>query len=218
MLGYARCRAPELTDVDSRILKICVLIPLYTVLSFVTVVAPDSYVYLTPWIDVYQAIALGSFFLLLCEYVSPSLESRDVFFAAMSVPLKGKKQGQSISGLEFYRVCSQSACPLRRAQWVKELTLHKKKWFAIFQYPIVATGVAVIQDVTQAANVFCLENSSIHFAHLWVSKRLGLAVLHGMPEPLARLTHGDSVPSRGTFLYSLPSCPRSNSTLFSRRI
>jgi hypothetical protein len=91
-----------------RILKICALIPIYGIVSFITIAFPNSYIYLDSWIEVFQAIALGSFFLLLCEFVSPSSQSRDVFFAGLEVPksrLGGRKNGgRPVDGLEWYRV------------------------------------------------------------------------------------------------------------------
>ncbi|EXJ86043.1 hypothetical protein A1O1_06412 [Capronia coronata CBS 617.96] len=129
---------------QTKILKICALIPIYAVLSFITIAVPDSYVYLTPWIEVFQAIALGSFFLLLCEYVSPSAQTRDVFFAALKV---SEKKGKQVQGLGWYR----------------------RRWFLIFQYPLVTFAVAIITDATQPSNEYCLESSNIHFAHLWCS-------------------------------------------------
>ena len=87
-------------------MKICILIPCYSVLSWIGIAWPNTYVYLLPWIEFFQAFAVGSFFLLLCEFVSPSSQWRDVFFAALEMPAKkkGKKAGQKVDGLEFYRV------------------------------------------------------------------------------------------------------------------
>lgn len=137
----------ELTNAK-RILKICTLIPVYSIGSWISIAWPNSYIYIYPWLEFYQGIALGSFFLLLCEYVSPSAASRDVFFAALKVPNKrrGRDSGKEIDGLAWYR----------------------KKWFAVFQYPIVALLVSIVTDITQGANVYCLTSSSAHFAHLWV--------------------------------------------------
>ncbi|KAI1629515.1 organic solute transporter Ostalpha-domain-containing protein [Exophiala viscosa] len=133
---------------QSKILKICALIPIYSILSFLSIAFPNTYIYLDPWIEFFQGIALGSFFLLLCEFVSPSASSRDVFFAALQVPKSRLSRGgkQPVDGLEWYR----------------------KKWFAVFQYPIIALGVAIATDITQAASVYCLESSSIHYSHLWL--------------------------------------------------
>jgi len=93
------------SDKPHRIMRICLLIPLYSVFAFMSICFPNGFVYLTPWLDVFQSIALGSFFLLLCEFILPSYHQRDVFFAALKVP-HGKKHEKSgpISGLTWYRV------------------------------------------------------------------------------------------------------------------
>merc|ERR1711939_1228253 len=136
------------------ILKISALIPIYSIISWITIAAPNSYIYLDPWLDFFQSIALGSFFLLLCEFVSPSAQYRDVFFAALEVPKSRRGGGKQVDGLEWYR----------------------KNWFAVFQYPIVALLVSVVTDITQAASVYCLESSSIHFAHLWMEVAINISV------------------------------------------
>ena len=39
----------------------------------------------------------------------------------------------------------------------------------MFQYVVVATGVAIATDITQAAGKYCLNGHSLHFAHIWVT-------------------------------------------------
>ncbi|RVX67899.1 hypothetical protein B0A52_08504 [Exophiala mesophila] len=132
---------------QTKILKICALIPIEAFLNFISIVEPNAYVYLDPWIDVFQAWALGSFFLLMCEFVSPSAQFRDVFFAAFKVPQRRRNRDPGLGGLEWYR----------------------KQWFAVFQYLLISIGVAIATDITQAINKYCLESNSIHFAQLWLS-------------------------------------------------
>jgi hypothetical protein len=45
----------------------------------------------------------------------------------------------------------------------------KKQYLAISQYPIVAFGVVIATDITEALDVYCLESNNGHFAHIWVS-------------------------------------------------
>ena len=80
------------------------MIPIEAFLNFISIVEPNAYVYLDPWIDVFQAWALGSFFLLMCEFVSPSAQFRDVFFAAFKVPQRRRNRDPGLGGLEWYRV------------------------------------------------------------------------------------------------------------------
>jgi hypothetical protein len=90
-----------------RIMKIAFMLPMYSVLSWLGIAFPNGFVYLEPWTTWWEAIAIGSFFLLMCEYVSPSADFRDVFFAALQVPQsrKDKQRGApAVNGLEWYRV------------------------------------------------------------------------------------------------------------------
>jgi hypothetical protein len=74
-------------------------------LSFISIWAPKSFVYVFPWLDLVQSVALGAFFLLMCEFVSPSEEQRDVFFAAFVVSKKDQKGNKGPQhGLQWYRV------------------------------------------------------------------------------------------------------------------
>jgi membrane-associated phospholipid phosphatase len=62
-------------------MKIGALITTYALVSFFSVAFPEASVYMHPWLDVIEGTALGSFFLLLCDYISPSQEQREIFFA-----------------------------------------------------------------------------------------------------------------------------------------
>jgi hypothetical protein len=89
-------------------MKIACLIPFYSIFSLLSICFPKADVSLSPWLDVVQAFALGSFFLLMCEFVSESPVERDVFFGALVVPEK-KGPSSSDGGLLWYRVsCSFS--------------------------------------------------------------------------------------------------------------
>src|ERR1700753_3903505 len=87
-------------------MKICLLLPLYSIISILSLVYAEVDVYLHPWLNVVE-----SFFLLLLEYISESRAERDVFFAALViVDKKAQRKGQSSQkgGLPWYRVCSRS--------------------------------------------------------------------------------------------------------------
>ncbi|KAK1977015.1 organic solute transporter Ostalpha-domain-containing protein [Colletotrichum cereale] len=129
-----------------KILRISLIIPFWSIFSFLSVCFPTAEVYLHPWLEFVQAICLGTFFLLLCEFVSPSAQHRDVFFAALTVKNK-KAASREVNGLEWFR----------------------KMWFAVFQYPIVTLLVAIVTAITQAAGVYCEFASKAHFAKLWLS-------------------------------------------------
>ena len=88
-------------------MKICMLLPLYSVTSFISIVFPHADIYLEPWLELFQSVALGAFFLLLCEFISSDSQTEvDTFFAAFEVPQK-KTGGEPINGLGWFRVCVQ---------------------------------------------------------------------------------------------------------------
>jgi len=88
-------------------MKICLLIPFFSTFSFLSILSPGSYIYLSPWLDVNESIAMGSFFLLLCEYVSENRTERDMFFATLVITVKKTQNGKK-GGLPWYRVSSLS--------------------------------------------------------------------------------------------------------------
>ncbi|KAL3458717.1 organic solute transporter Ostalpha-domain-containing protein [Aspergillus heterothallicus] len=129
-----------------KIMKICLLLPLYSITSFLAICFPTAAVSITPWMEVYQALALGSFFLLLCEFLSAGRASGvNEFFDTYEPPQKAGKPG--VTGIE----------------WLG------KQWLAIWQYPIVALVVAIATDITEALDVYCLESNNVHFAHIWLT-------------------------------------------------
>ncbi|KAE8378018.1 organic solute transporter Ostalpha-domain-containing protein [Aspergillus bertholletiae] len=159
VFGLMALHATHLSRPSEQIktMKVCLLIPLYTISSFLSICFPTAAVYLEPWLEYMQAMALGSFFLLLCQFISGDYQTEvSLFFAAFEVPRK--KNQSTVSGLEWFR----------------------KRWIAIFQYPVVALFVAVATDITQAAGIYCLDSTKPYFAHIWltvvVELSTGLAV------------------------------------------
>ncbi|KUI66940.1 hypothetical protein VM1G_02451 [Cytospora mali] len=128
-----------------KILRICMLIPVVAVVQFIGQVEPATYFYLTPWADAMQAFAMGNFFLLMLEFISPHHNQRELFFSGLQIPQKKNGKGPQ-DGVAWY----------------------KKKWFLIFQYAPVQVLVSIFTDITQAANVYCENSSKTYFAHLWL--------------------------------------------------
>ncbi|KAM0235208.1 hypothetical protein ACHAPO_006005 [Fusarium lateritium] len=118
-----------------KIMRVGNLISAFALISFLCICFPTAEVYIQPWLHVFEGFALGSFFLLLCDYVSPHRDQRDVFFATK------RKNGM---------------------RWFKT------RWVMIFQMPVLAIGVAIATDITQAAGVFCQESNSREFANIYL--------------------------------------------------
>ncbi|CAG8153417.1 unnamed protein product [Penicillium olsonii] len=131
---------------QTKIMRICALLPLYAILSFLAIAFPNAYVYLIAWVDFFQAIALCAFFLLVCDYISPSQEERAIFFAKLQ-PKKGKGSSKPLNGLAWFQ----------------------KKWYGVLQYPIVAFIDAVGSCIAEAADKYCLESNKAYFAHVWLN-------------------------------------------------
>lgn len=91
-----------------RIMRISLLVPFYSFFCFLSICFPTANVYLEPWLEVFQANSLCAFFLLMCDFISPSSEKRSDFFAKMTV-LDKKSQAGKVGGLSWFRV-SQNAC------------------------------------------------------------------------------------------------------------
>ncbi|KAI0154911.1 organic solute transporter Ostalpha-domain-containing protein [Xylariaceae sp. FL1272] len=128
---------------QQKIMRIALFLPWTAALSFLQVLLPGQAVYIEPFATYIEAVALGAFFLLLCEFIAPSREQRDVFFAALP-PTAGKKGNKN--GLEWFRL----------------------RWILIFQFPPVALFAAILTVITQAAGVYCEFKTSTHFAKLWI--------------------------------------------------
>lgn len=142
------------------ILRIASYLPILAVGSFIRVAAPSSFIYLDPWLDLAQAVALCNFFLLVCQFVSPSGRRREMFFAGLQASAK-----KSSSSARRRRGGTMDADSASQAG----LRSYRKMWLMIFQYPVVSLLVAIFTDITEAADVYCLTSSSAHFAHLWLN-------------------------------------------------
>ena len=67
----------SLTLKHNRIIRITFTIPVFAVVSFLTILLESRAPYLTPLTDLYEAWALAGFYLLLCAYISGDDEERE---------------------------------------------------------------------------------------------------------------------------------------------
>lgn len=65
---------------SNSIIRIIFMIPVFAIISFVSVIWYDGADWLKPIEDVYEAFALASFFLLLCAFVQEDDNERQAFF------------------------------------------------------------------------------------------------------------------------------------------
>lgn len=89
-----------------RILKICLLIPFYSITSFLSICFPDIYIYTNVWFSYFEAIALATFFLLMCEFISDTNSERELFFSALQIQEKKGRVTTGYASVVWYRVTS----------------------------------------------------------------------------------------------------------------
>ncbi|OKL59335.1 hypothetical protein UA08_05391 [Talaromyces atroroseus] len=128
-----------------KIMRICHMLPSYAILSFVPICFPSSYVYLNGWTEVWQAVALYAFFLLLVEFLAPTAEEKFSFFGSLKVK-KMFKKGKYREGVSFLKLT----------------------YYCVMQYPLVVCICAIAQCVTQSFNRYCLASDSPEYAHIWI--------------------------------------------------
>jgi len=129
-----------------KIIRITALIPAFALISFVNIYLGTSAVYLKPWMNVCEAFALASFFFLVCDFLSPSMDDQNAQFKNFQL---NAQNGIGASG--------------------DGLASSKKVRNLVCQYIIVTIIVAVATDVTQAIGVFCGNSNNAHFAHIWLT-------------------------------------------------
>jgi len=69
------------------------MVPVFAVVAFLSVAFYDAAIYIKPVEDFFEAIALVSFFFLLCEYVQENEEEREAFLT-------------SSGSMKQYKVCT----------------------------------------------------------------------------------------------------------------
>ena len=67
-------------------MRITAVIPCFALLAFGGIYLGESAIYLAPWLNVCESIALLNFFLLLCAYLSPRADGRKTIGEEMSPP------------------------------------------------------------------------------------------------------------------------------------
>lgn len=148
------------------IMRIICYLPVFAIGCFLEVSFPNAYVYINPWLDFSQALALCNFFLLLCHFVSPADSHRELFFAGLKVPQRKKRGGRR--GGRRDRGRGRGPEPEAAEEPINGLEWYRKRWLLIFQYPAVQALVGIVTAITESQGVYCLVNSSENFAHLWL--------------------------------------------------
>ncbi|ETS75599.1 hypothetical protein PFICI_12543 [Pestalotiopsis fici W106-1] len=131
---------------QANILRICLFIPIYAIGSFIEICAPAAYIYLRPWLNTAQAVALANFFLLVCRFLSSETDDRREVFLAPMQAMRAKSTKGAVKAANGYQ----------------------KTWLLIFQYPVVSVLVAIFTAITEGANVYCFGSRHAYWASLWL--------------------------------------------------
>lgn len=84
-------------------MRICHMLPSYAILSYVVICFPNSYVYVSGWTEVWQAVALYAFLMLLIDFLAPTDEEKISFFASLVIK-KTFKKGKYREGVSWLKV------------------------------------------------------------------------------------------------------------------
>lgn len=136
-----------------KIMRIISIVPIFTALSYACLCLGQSAIYLTMWMEVWEAICVCTFFLLVLTYIHPDPDSQVAYFA--NLPLMDKKK-QIVPG---------SSCA----------AFYKRARMFIFQMLPALTVLAIIQCVTEALKVFCINSNKPVFAHIWITVLKGFS-------------------------------------------
>ncbi|KAJ5217297.1 hypothetical protein N7468_010305 [Penicillium chermesinum] len=138
---------------QSKIMRIAHMLPAYSILSFIAIVWPGTYVYMTGWVEVFQAIALYAYLMLCVDFLAPRDQDKIDFFTSLKVP-KSFKKGKYREGLSWFKLT----------------------YYSVVQYPLVVFICAIAACVTQSLNVYCLDSNSPKYGHIWIEVFQNLSV------------------------------------------
>ncbi|KAF2862450.1 DUF300-domain-containing protein [Piedraia hortae CBS 480.64] len=144
------------------IIRILFMIPIYATVSFLSFVFYRKAVYWDVLGNCYEAIALASFFTLMCHYMAPNLHDQKEYFRT----IKPINWAMSVFGLQK---CTggQHKGPLRIPQ--SGLTWFNIIWIGVFQYCFVRVFFTIVAVLAESQGRYCEESLSPAFAHVWVT-------------------------------------------------
>jgi hypothetical protein len=147
---------------QKHIIRILLMIPIYSTVSFLSVLYYQHAVYYQVLRDCYEAFAISSFFALMCEYVAPGLHEQKKFFRTLT-PVNW------FWGVFFMQKCTggENRGPFRKPR--SGLTWFNVVWAGIFQYCLVRVMFTIVSVVTEVFGRYCEHSLNPAFAHVWVA-------------------------------------------------
>jgi len=150
------------------IIRILFMVPVYALVSFLSIVFYTHSVYYEVLRDCYEAFAIASFFSLMCAYIAPNLHLQKEYFRTI-------KPKQWIWPMKWFQKCAGG-----ENGWLRTprsgLTWFNVIWVAVFQYCFIRVTMTITAVVTQYFDRYCLESLNPAFSHIWVMVIEGVAV------------------------------------------
>jgi hypothetical protein len=143
------------------IIRVLLMIPVYAMVSFLSIVYYKHAVYFQVARDCYEAFAISSFFTLMCEYVAPGLHEQKKYFRSLE-PVNW------VWGVFFMQKCTggENHGPFRKPR--SGLTWFNVVWAGIFQYCLVRVLFTIVSVVAEYFHRYCEHSLHPAFAHIWV--------------------------------------------------
>lgn len=144
------------------------MVPIYALVSFLSIVFYTHSVYYEVLRDCYEAFAIASFFSLMCAYLAEDLHDQKQYFRSV-------KPKPWIWPMKYFQKCAGG-----ENGWLRTprsgLTWFNVIWVAVFQYCFIRVAMTITAVLTQHFNRYCLESLNPAFAHVWVMVIEGIAV------------------------------------------
>lgn len=143
------------------ILRILFMVPIYAMVSFLSIVFYYHSVYYEVLRDCYEAFAIASFFNLLCSFIGDNLHEQKEYFRK----IKPRPWVWPLSSLKKCTGGEKGAFRTPRSG----LTWFNVIFVAVFQYCFIRVSMTIVAVITQHFDRYCLESLNPAFAHVWVS-------------------------------------------------
>ncbi|RKF63641.1 Transmembrane protein 184-like protein [Erysiphe neolycopersici] len=154
---------------QKNIIRILFMIPVYSLSALLSFTYYWHAIYFQVLSDCYEAIAIGSFFALLCHYIAPDLHEQKNYFRSV-------QPKDWIWPLNWFKACYAAAWRTPRSG----LTWFNIIWTGVYQYCFTRVTMTIVAVVTQYFGRYCEASQSPQFANVWIKVIEGSAVTIAM--------------------------------------
>ncbi|TPX34656.1 hypothetical protein SmJEL517_g02724 [Synchytrium microbalum] len=144
-------------DEQRHIVRILLMVPIYSIISWISFRYYYHSTYYNLIRDVYEAFVIYSFFELVLLYLGDDFDSQKLY-------LKNKEKRKFIIPL-----CCMSYQP-------SSSTFLTNLKIGVMQYVIIKPLASLAAAITESVNKYCPESMSPMYAHLWLTVTVALAV------------------------------------------